>query len=287
MKKVYLLLALPIVMMLASSSVSIKSSNGIAGYAGAPGGFGTCGACHAGGSASSSGLTITATPSFSNNEFRPDSSYMISISAFASGFTRFGFDCEILNTSGANAGVISPSLAAGVKTLSACGGRRDAAHTTPRQGTLVTWTFPWKAPSTGSVTIYAVVNAVNFNGSTSGDFPLSPASLSLSPFVAPVDTTIDTIIDKVAQIEEAMVKARLYPNPATVLVNLDYYLPAPAQLVFTVTDLHGRQVMTRSAAATAGRNTQSLDLRALPEGTYFVGVSDGRRTLTQKMLLVN
>jgi hypothetical protein len=149
MKHLYLLFFSALILFVATSSVSVKSSSGIAGYTGAPGSFGTCGnqGCHGGGSSATSGVTITSVPSFSNNMYKPDSTYQVIIQTSAAGFNRYGFDCEILTPGGTNAGVISASLSAGVKTLQAGGGRRDAVHSSPRFGTGgVTFTLSLESP---------------------------------------------------------------------------------------------------------------------------------------------
>src|SRR4051794_28184318 len=87
MRKLYFFALCAFIVLFATSSIRLShsSQNGIIGYTGAPGSFGTCASCHGGGSASASGITITAVPAFTNNEYMPDSSYMITVSGAATG----------------------------------------------------------------------------------------------------------------------------------------------------------------------------------------------------------
>src|SRR4051812_32283270 len=112
MKKLYLIVLSVSIIVLATSSVTLKkhssSQNGIVGYTGAPGSFGTCASCHGGGTAP--GITITTVPEFINNMYAPDSLYQITVSGSAAGFSHFGFACEILKTGNTDAGTISPNV---------------------------------------------------------------------------------------------------------------------------------------------------------------------------------
>ena len=64
------------------------------------------------------------------------------------------------------------------------------------------------------------------------------------------------------------IELKLYPNPATdwLALETDAYQPLTA----TLYDLYGRTLLTRQF----GRQTEKLDLSALPPGTYLVGVAD-------------
>src|SRR5688572_9187434 len=210
MKKKFIACVLAAIVLTCSSAYVIKSSGGLAGYTGSPGEV-TCGTpgCHGGGASAASGITLTATPSFSLGEYMPDSVYQISIQMSATGFSRFGFGCEILGKNNTNAGTMQLP-GPGVKFLNAFNGRRNALHTIPKLAGTASFDFQWVAPSTpDTVTFYVMGNAVNGNGSTSGDFPLAPVSMSLSPKPLPVDPT--TLI---RELPSFVTKVYLYPNPA-------------------------------------------------------------------------
>ena len=143
MKKTLLSFSLILIAILGSSAFIKKSSSGIAGYTGSPG-EGTCANCHNGGSSASSGITITAVPAFSVNinsetEYQPDTTYQITIETAASGFSKYGFGCEILTPSVTNSGTMS-APGAGVKFLNS-GAKRNAVHTTAKNGTSAQFTF--------------------------------------------------------------------------------------------------------------------------------------------------
>src|SRR5437868_274035 len=110
MKKTFTTLLLVLITLIGTSAFILKNSTGIAGYTGSPG-EATCANCHAGGNSAASGITITSVPAFTQNvnsefEFLPDSTYKIIITAKASGFSRFGFACEILDDQNLDAGVM-------------------------------------------------------------------------------------------------------------------------------------------------------------------------------------
>ena len=285
MKKIYLFISAVSIFIVASSSIAIKSSTGIAGFSGAPGTPPqTCGfsGCHSGGSSASSGMTITTTPALVNDQFKHDSVYRINISATAAGFTRFGLDCEVLTPTQGNAGTLTASLSSGVKLMQ-FGARTNAVHISFKTGTVVTWSFPWKAPSAGTNTaiIYAAANAVNGDGSTTGDFPIPPVSRTLTA----VEPATVTAISSTSPVLKAV---SVYPNPATVFAQVRVDLPHAAELGFAVTDLNGRLLLERPARTLpAGAHAEALDLRSFEPGVYFVQITAGGDKLARKMLIVH
>src|SRR5690606_310259 len=105
MKKSITFLSLAAVLITATSAIVLKYSTGIAGQTASPGET-SCNSCHSGGSSASAGITITAVPSFTNNEYVPNTNYTIIITAQADGFSRYGFGCEILGENNANIGTM-------------------------------------------------------------------------------------------------------------------------------------------------------------------------------------
>ena len=128
----------------------ILNNGGIANRTGSPGET-TCVACHSGG-AGTTIISISATPSFSANQFVIGQTYTVSCTVSNSAFTKFGFDAEILDVSNVNAGNITAGLS-GVQIINAT--RRNVTQTTPKTGSgSAVFEFVWVAPLSGNATIY-------------------------------------------------------------------------------------------------------------------------------------
>ena len=286
MKKTLTTLVLFAAILTGTSAYILKSSNGIAGQTGSPG-ENTCGApgCHGGGSSSSQDVTITASPSFTADQYMADSTYQISVQVNALGFSRFGFGCEILDSLNANAGTIQ-TPGTGVKFLN-YSGRRNAVHTTPKVAANgATFTFQWVAPSEGRANFYVCGNAVNGNGNTSGDLPI-PFSMFLYP--APVTHTIDTvvIIDNIVKQKMNTTELKIYPNPVADFANLSYKLVKTTTVSVTLIDLQGVSVREMfSEKQSPGAYSRILDFTDIGAGVYFLRTSENGKKVSQKLVTV-
>ena len=287
MKKKITTLVLLSLAFLGSTAFIINYSSGIAGWTGSPG-EGYCNNCHGGGSSTSSNITISATPAFSVNEFVPGTTYTITVNVVAAGFSKFGFDCEILDPSNASFGTMQTlGSSAGVYFLSS-GFRKNAIHTAPRNGQgAVNFNFKWIAPMTGdSATIFASGNAVNGDGNTTGDFPLLPVLLQLSaqPQQPPPDTS--TVGINELKLSPALA-ASLYPNPAGDFTSLSYMLGSNQHVSVQLIDMYGKTVKEFiDEKETPGAHSHLLDIQAITGGIYFVRLSSSGTRLFQQMLIV-
>lgn len=279
--KLVFLLSLVLVA-LGGSSYVIISNSGIAGYTGSPGET-NCSSCHSGASSPSSAISIRSIPSFTNNQYQPGSTYTIQITVRASGFSKFGFGCEILNASNANAGLMQ-AAGPGVKFLNVTvqgNQRRNAVHTTGKLSSdSATFVFEWVAPQSGAATVYVSGNAANGNNSTSGDFPLSPVSLALQ--AAPPT-------DPVALNEQSLLLAdlQLYPNPANGFASLNVMLKQACQLEAEILSIDGKSLQhIELGRQQAGLQSHSVNLENLAPGLYFLKLSSEGKKLSQKLLVL-
>lgn len=288
MKKTIVTLGLLLVTLLSTTAFinNYRYSNGIAGYTGSPGET-TCSTpgCHGGGSSATSGVTISATPAFTGNEYVPGTTYTVAVSANAAGFTRYGFGCEILDDNNANIGTMQ-TAGTGVHFLNS-GSRKNAVHTTAKVGSTATFTFKWLAPAAGSgnVNIYAAANAVNGNGNTSGDFPIDPQSLVLGEGAVPVDTSIVTGVRE----NQATIASHVavYPNPANGITTISYSLKENAQVSIELIDISGKLVKTLSSEKqTAGDHSQLLSLQNAVPGVYFIKTLVNGEKAAQKLITI-
>lgn len=256
-----------------------KSSAGIAGSNGSPG-EGTCSGCHSGGSSSTT-VAINANPAFVGNEYVQGQTYTITVTLSAASYTRFGFTTEILHTGiNTNAGVMA-NPGSGVKFLTAGNGRKNAVQSSPKTGAAGTadFVFEWTAPSNGkAVTIYAVGNCVNGNGSTSGDFART-AQLSLTT------PTIATIKEQSAN---SLLAFNFFPNPVLDKINVAYNLSDPKHIKIQLLTLSGSvagELLDEDQKN--GVYSQSLNVPAdLASGIYFLKVMADDKTVAQRLVSI-
>jgi len=290
MKIFFTTLGLAITVLVGSSAFMNKSASGYAGYTGSPG-ESTCGNCHGGGSSAVSGITITSNPAFlvnasSQTEYLPDSTYQITLDIAASGFTRFGFGCEILNSANTNSGNMQ-NQGAGVKFLTSLG-KKNAVHTIPKVNAsgAVSFTFKWVAPtaSNGDAIIYAIGNAVNGNGSTSGDFVLTPVAMSVVEGTPPAPPEDPTGIKENMQ---GVSRILVFPNPASDITNISYSLKQTKTISVQLLDIKGTVVKELyNKEEGPGEHTQILNLQGIASGVYFIKTSANQQKVSQKLITV-
>lgn len=271
MKKLLILSGLSFVFI--GTSAFILNSGGIANRSGSPGET-TCSACHNGG-AGTTVISISATPSFSANQFVVGQTYTVSCTVSNSAFTKFGFDAEILDASNANAGNITAGLA-GVQIINTT--RSNATQTTSKNGIgSATFEFVWVAPLSGSATIYAAGNAINGNSGISGDAPGS-ASLTLTPDFSP-------------GINEAVLSGisglKVYPNPVRSEFKISYNLIETAVVKTALCNLQGKEIVEiASENQKPGAHNLNTELPVdLAKGVYFVKLSIEGKQQTQRLII--
>ncbi|MEO0733864.1 MAG: T9SS type A sorting domain-containing protein [Bacteroidota bacterium] len=79
---------------------------------------------------------------------------------------------------------------------------------------------------------------------------------------------------------------RIYPNPASEQIGLEYDLPTASHVSVSLFDGLGRRVMTRNfGRRIADNNFDRLDVREFPVGTYHLQVMvDGAPVRAQTIL---
>jgi hypothetical protein len=282
MKKIYFFSAFILVLVLLSSSYSFKDQNGRANATGSPG-EATCGACHSGGSSASASVSLSATPSFSNDLYYPDSVYSITVTVSASAYNKFGFGCEVLTDLTTNSGFLS-NPGPGAKIIATS--RRNVTHSTPKTGVnnAAEFTFRWTAPSAGAGTanFYICGNAVNGNNTTSGDLPI-PFQYSVTEASLPADSTDITGIRQLRTLPLSAL--HVSPNPSNGLVQIDYVLHDNAKVAIVVTSLAGQVIKSIAQEQQfSGANSYILNANDLPKGIYFVRLTTNGRQAASRLL---
>jgi len=286
MKKTFTSISLAIFIIIFSSSSLLKDSSGRAGATGAPGET-TCagGGCHGGGSSATSGVSLTSSPSFSLNQYFPDSVYTVSITVAASSYTRFGVGCELLTSSSVNSGTMS-TPGTGAKIINTS--RKNLTHSTPKIGSnnQATFTFKWNAPAAGAgdAIFYICGNAVNLNGNTNGDLPI-PFSYTLTEGVAPSPTTNVGISE---QKNNVVKNFNVFPNPSNGITTVSYHLKQSQIVDIDLYDIDAKLIKNLfHENELAGEQSHLLSLQNIPKGVYFVKISANNNKISQKLLVVN
>jgi hypothetical protein len=194
--------------------------------------------------------------------YTPGKTYRVFIDGTSQGTTRprFGFQvsCVKASDSSTQAGSFSTG---GYTTIAVRGGvLKLVEHTSPIAGALVsgnyiyTISFNWTAPAVGfgKVRFYAALNAVNFNGNSSGDAPnITTAEYDAAP------TGVENIGNQQV--------ATLYPNPVSNVLHLHTKGNAGSPQVM---DLRGQSIVLPTSVMS--QNETSVDVSRLSAGYYHV-----------------
>jgi hypothetical protein len=230
------------------------AANGLGDRTGSPISSGsTCAQCHGGAAFSPAiALTITDNGGGTVTNYTPGEEYNLSFTITNTNGTPVGYGMQAtaLQSGNTAAGTFStPSANAQISSFSS---RSYFEHIT--MSTSPTFTSKWTAPATnsGAVTFYFTGNAVNGNGSTSGDAPSPAASLVLNETLSTTDFDFQNNI-------------KLVQNPMKEALKINFtesYLNIDLQLF----DVFGKLVFTKKYENT---NTINEEI-SLKTGIYFV-----------------
>ena len=77
----------------------------------------------------------------------------------------------------------------------------------------------------------------------------------------------------------------MYPNPATDQLTVEVPMQADADVTVSVLDPAGKLAIQQHRTMSKGDNRMTLDVRALPNGVYFVQVRNGEQSFTRKLVV--
>ncbi|MEO5906195.1 MAG: T9SS type A sorting domain-containing protein, partial [Saprospiraceae bacterium] len=78
----------------------------------------------------------------------------------------------------------------------------------------------------------------------------------------------------------------LWPNPANEMMQLSFNSSTAEVVEYTFTNFLGQVVMKDKLSALKGFNKHTIDVSAIPEGTYLVQVKTDNETHTKKMVII-
>lgn len=135
-------------------------------------------------------------------------------------------------------------------------------------GDFNTWEMEWTAPEegVGDVTFYAAFNAADGDAGTDGDQIYASTMLVNQFGVGIYDNELSE-------------KVNIYPNPATIFVNVDVPDNSTVQLMNTM----GQKVFELENVS----NSVQLDIAGYETGIYFVRVINDGNSVTKRILKTN
>jgi hypothetical protein len=286
MKKTYLSISAAIAILLSigyQGTTAIKNThsvNGKRGVTGSPG-ENTCSqsTCHGAGApggladnAGSGAVTITTNPAFVNNTYQANQTYSVTVTVNQVGCSYFGFDFEALDatkpftslTTNNSIGTLStnpnfPDVS--IAQYIGSKGNFNAFHNNPITTTdKAEFTFNWKAPASGTVSMYAAGNAANNdNTSDAGDNIYKTSLLNLTPAT-------------VLGVENVPLQASLnvFPNPVLDLATVSFDLKNDDNVSFSIMNTNGEIVKSIVKQLPGGEVKTTLDLSTLAKGNYIL-----------------
>jgi hypothetical protein len=259
-----------------------QSDNGKAARTGAPGEV-TCVDCHddfsQGAGGGSIALSSTNMPGW---EYVPGTTYHMTATVARTGTPLFGVGVEALTTSNANAGTLTiTNSSTAIKSATISGvSRRNVVHTLNGGATpnAKAFAFDWVAPATniGNVTFYFAGVAANGDGDEHvGDY-VYVGNQVVSPAISTGISEANTDVD-----------IKVYPNPVSNMLKLDYSLVDAGRVEIALFDLNGRAVkQLLSAKRQPGRHTEMIDgMDQLAAGTYVVRIDRAGTITTRPVVL--
>lgn len=214
----------------------------------------TCAQCHGGGSITNQSVTIST--DIPPGGYLENTDYTIKVVSRGNGSTavKGGFNATIEDGNGF-AGTLSNISGSGT-AVNGNSATQTSGNNTFTGDSLV-WRFRWNSGSSNNATVYVAANFANGNGTTTGD-AVATQSLVLTK-------------SSIGLEDISMQETKVYPNPATSVVNLSAYALESGMLNISLYDALGRQInQLYTAAITPGKWTQQFSVDEYAPGNYFL-----------------
>ncbi|MCB0531571.1 MAG: T9SS type A sorting domain-containing protein [Saprospiraceae bacterium] len=232
----------------------------------------TCSYCHFGAAGPVTFIHLIDTNGDSVTQYLPGQQYKarVSMSNSNTNLTGYGFQMIALRDSNNSDldGFSDPgnNTVNNYKIATIPNGRTYAEHDNISSTPVfdVVWTAP--PQGTGPVTFYAAGNAVNRNGTTSGDGTDSEV-FHVNEAIPAGTTNPGT----------AVIPLSLWPNPATNIAYLNLQLQQGGIVRLSVFNLNGQLCWESKQSLEAGLNSLQLPVATWKAGTYVLEVSNGNQ----------
>jgi len=218
--------------------------------------------------------------------YEPGKTYNISIALNQEDIERFGFQfVAINNTDSLSVGTISLTDLNRTQTIqgsSQFAGKEYVTYTylgtNPNDTAgLCYWSFNWIAPDQdeGPVTFYVAAVSANNDSTVDGDLTYTK-SLEIQP------KTVTS-----AQEPSEEFSFSVFPNPASEILYLNYFIDKKDDLKVELLDIQGKLIdVLLSETKTAGNHQSAFQLGGnYPKGIYILKLSIGARAWYRKVLI--
>lgn len=237
----------------------------------------TCQSCHNSGSFNSSATLelFNEAGTTAVTKYEPTKIYTIRVTINAAAGTPAGYGFQMIDirkSNDANLKGFEAAQASGIKLTTLTNGRVYAEHS--NRSSSKTFNVKWKAPAsgTGIVTFYAVGNAVNGNGGTSGDNGTASVKIDFAEMTS-------SVTDLAAQVQMS-----ISPNPTTEGVVLSLSSKVSKKVQVRMTDVSGRTVISENWQIQAGENLKRWDISHLAKGAYMIQVIENQDVISKKII---
>jgi Secretion system C-terminal sorting domain len=244
---------------------------------GAPDEPGTCENCHATQTVNSTATLQVFDGTTPVTEYVPGREYIVRVTGASTtaSIRGYGFQMIVLRNMGnGNIRGFSDAGTGNNYKLTTLSNRREYAEhdAIPETGV---FNVSWRAPAagTGTVSFYAATNAVNRNGSSSGD---KGANTSLALRESSTSST--------KTIAEASAAVRVWPNPVEAQFNLQLNVPESGQYQIAVRDLTGKLVHRETRQLQGGEQQLIFSADEWAPGTYLLDMTKGAYTISKKVV---
>jgi hypothetical protein len=137
--------------------------------------------------------------------------------------------------------------------------------------TAVTWSFSNGGSATGASTVQSF-------GANGPAFAVATVSNDCG-------TVSDTLNFTVGMGENALATLRVFPNPTTGLVRVEFPMQSSGTAMVRVLSITGAQLTATNAQFAAGTASVDLDLRGLASGLYLLEVQTEEATGVQRLVI--
>jgi Secretion system C-terminal sorting domain len=200
--------------------------------------------------------------------------YTVTMTVASATALRSGFQMTCLNSNNAACGTFTTATGVSIGTgTGATAGRQYPRQATPKNfaaGT-VSWTYPWKAPSSltnNKITFYYVGMAANSDGKERLDNSFSGSKVVYLKTGTTPTADVDTDLS-----------VTIFPNPTQELLYVDVLGSANTKV--TLFDIQGRMVLNTVILA----KNSSVNIKHLSRGTYTARIETADKKVSKKVII--
>lgn len=282
-KRLLTISAISVGMLLAVSSMQSGTHGTLGNRTGSNGNNEGCASCHGNNANTATVITIELLSGGNPvTTYTPGTTYTVRLSGqnATNARPKFGFQLTAANAAGTSVGTMATNGVTGVATRA---NNTLIEHTQPQDGTLspdnnYTYVreFNWTAPvaGTGTVKFYAVLNAVNGNG--------SPDANGSDQWNQGESVTITEAEGTAIKQHNLLKGLEVFPNPAGKELSLVLNTTDYGAYEVSVIDFAGRVLQSKVHMHSGSGQSFKSDITSLAPGIYLINVKHNGKEVTTK-----